>query len=90
MSDFWNRLMNKTPDAKKTASAPDKKPPVDLTMILSVTDGDKELEQRILNAFFTEAEKSMETLHLNCVDGQSPTWHGAAHKLKGGAGNMGF
>jgi|GEM_PF-754536 len=62
---------------------------IDLSLLDTFTNGDKEVEKEFLNLFLMQSDKNLLTLKANLVDGECKDWVEAAHQLKGGAANMG-
>ncbi len=65
-------------------------PPVDLTMLRTLTGGDSEIEKELMKTFVEQSDKNLETLKANDnADGENKPWTEAAHMLKGGSGSIG-
>ena len=65
-------------------------PPVDLTMLRTLTGGDAEIEKELMNTFVDQSDKNLETLkEFGSTEGESKPWMEAAHMLKGGSGSIG-
>lgn len=62
---------------------------IDLSLLDTFTNGDKELEKEFLGLFLTQSEKNVTTLKNSIVDGECKDWVEAAHQLKGGSANVG-
>ena len=65
-------------------------PPVDLTMLRTLTGGDPEIEKELMKTFVDQSDKNLETLKATGnTDGDNKPWMEAAHMLKGGSGSIG-
>lgn len=64
-------------------------PVVDLTMLKTFSDGDKDLEKEMIGIFVSQSEIDIDTLSKNRVSGKCEPWVEAAHRIKGGSANMG-
>jgi signal transduction histidine kinase/CheY-like chemotaxis protein/HPt (histidine-containing phosphotransfer) domain-containing protein len=62
---------------------------VNLELLKEISDGDKDIEHKLINVFITESDINISELTENCVDGFSNKWTEVAHKLKGAASNVG-
>lgn len=62
---------------------------VDLSCLEEYADGDPEVMEELLEAFYETVTESLKSLEGNIVDGESNAWSEAAHKLKGAAGYVG-
>lgn len=66
------------------------KPPVDLSLLGQFSEGDKDVEREFVALFVRETDKNIALLKEQAeTSGENEIWHGAAHKMKGGSGNMG-
>ena len=63
--------------------------PIDLSALHGIIGDDKSAERSLLELFLQDSEKSLELLSTQCVDEPSETWREAAHRMKGGAANVG-
>ena len=65
-------------------------PPVDLTMLRTLTGGDAEIEKELMETFVEQSDKNVETLRENSsAAGKNMPWIESAHMLKGGSGSIG-
>ena len=62
---------------------------VDFSIIKSFSEGDVEMEKEFISVFLMTSQESLQQLSNSCIDGENHEWIEAAHKLKGGAGNVG-
>lgn len=65
------------------------KPELDLSIIRSIADGNKELEHQFVTLFISETRKLLGQLEGTHLAELNKTWTETAHKIKGGASNMG-
>jgi signal transduction histidine kinase/CheY-like chemotaxis protein/HPt (histidine-containing phosphotransfer) domain-containing protein len=63
--------------------------PVNLAMLKTFTDGDRDIEKSMIHIFVTQSEKNIAALTSACVSGVCQEWVEAAHALKGGAAGVG-
>jgi len=69
---------------------PDETPPVDLTMLRTLTGGDQEIEKELMKTFVVQSDKNLETLkEFGATEGENKPWTEASHMLKGGSGSIG-
>ena len=64
-------------------------PALDLSMIRAIADGNKELEHQFITLFIGETRKLVGQLEGLCTSGLNKPWTEVAHKIKGGASNLG-
>lgn len=62
---------------------------INLDLLKDISEGDKDVESRLINLYLTESDASMIELKKYCVDGFSNEWVEVAHRLKGAASNVG-
>ena len=63
--------------------------PVNLEHLRLFTDGDKETEKELFEAFFAQSEESIKSLRLSHTNNDNENWRVAAHSFKGAAANLG-
>ncbi|MFA7275210.1 MAG: ATP-binding protein [Pseudobdellovibrionaceae bacterium] len=63
--------------------------PVDLRRLEEFTEGDKNIEQVVINLFLETAYESFGSLKEAILKGDPDAWKKAAHSLKGASGNLG-
>ncbi|MFA5040212.1 MAG: ATP-binding protein [Bdellovibrionales bacterium] len=72
------------------ASMSEETPPVDLTMLRTLTGGDAEVEKELMKTFVDQSDKNLNALKEYCsANGECKPWMEAAHMLKGGSGSIG-
>lgn len=64
-------------------------PPVDLTNIHSVTEGDKDMERELFNQFFESFDRLFGVLETSREEKDNAVWRSNAHALKGISLNVG-
>ncbi len=62
---------------------------VDLTNLIEITGGDKEIESLLFKAFIEGSDNNISLLEENYIDGAGEIWQREAHSLKGAAKNIG-
>lgn len=67
----------------------DTQPGIDLSYLHEYTDGDQDMINVLIDAFFEAAEESLTAFRRGIEEEDMATWKGAAHKLKGAAGYVG-
>jgi signal transduction histidine kinase/HPt (histidine-containing phosphotransfer) domain-containing protein len=80
------------PDEEEpTAEGPSPaQPPIDMTRLRSVTDGDAEREEELVRLFFAHAYQALDALRQDADGrGDGEGWRRAAHSLKGASANLG-
>ncbi len=69
---------------------PKERPPVDLTSLRAVTEGDPEVEKELMRTFILQSNNNIETLKKNSsAEGENKPWTEAAHMFKGASGSLG-
>ncbi len=63
--------------------------PVDLTNLHELTDGDRDFELQMFEAFFESAQQCLANLEASLAAEDSMAWRAAAHAFKGVAYNLG-
>ncbi|MDD3029053.1 MAG: ATP-binding protein [Alphaproteobacteria bacterium] len=90
LSQWINFEKNEDEKERSEATMPEKIPPVDLTILRTLTDGDAEVERELMKTFVTQSDKNLETLReTRSAEGKNEPWTEAAHMLKGGSGSIG-
>lgn len=64
-------------------------PIMDLSVIRSYSDGDKDVEREFAQIFYEQSKLQIAELAKHCVAGKSHEWVEISHSLKGGAATMG-
>jgi HPt (histidine-containing phosphotransfer) domain-containing protein len=67
----------------------DSEPPVDLSCLRAITDGDADADREMSVLFAMQGDANIQALQDNCRGGSHRNWAETAHMLKGSAANMG-
>lgn len=62
---------------------------INLDLLKDISEGDKDIERKLINLYLKESDSSIMELRKYCVDGFSNEWVEIVHKLKGAASNVG-
>ena len=76
-------------DAPPTSRAPAKESPADLTRLRELSDGDNAVLERLINLFLDDAEEHRRLLGAAIRSGDARRIESEAHRIKGGAGQVG-
>lgn len=87
--DMLVRIMKRWIDFSSTQIPAEKIPVVDLSMLHGIVGDDPRLEKELLKVFIDETQKSLNVLSGQKTDGSNHVWSETAHKIKGGAANIG-
>jgi PAS domain S-box-containing protein len=86
----WIAFNDESSKDKSGESMTQETPPVDLTMLRTLTGGDTEVEKELMKTFVDQSDKNLETLtEYGPSEGDCKPWMEAAHMLKGGSGSIG-
>lgn len=63
--------------------------PVDLRQLRNLTDGDSDLERKLLGLFVEQSQLCITSLKQHIHQGEEEEWKMQSHKFKGSAANIG-
>lgn len=80
---------DKSGEDKMSDAAKNDDNPVDMEHLRMFTDGNAEEEKELFEAFFSQAENSVEALQNSFSNDDNENWRSAAHRFKGASANLG-
>ena len=69
--------------------SPDSNVPLDLSILKTFSDGDKEVEKKLVGVYVVQSDKNLKTLAENSTNTGAKAWHDSAHMFKGGSSGIG-
>ncbi len=89
LKDILSQWLVFKPEDKIVAQTFDENVPVDFTQMRTFTDGDRDVEKELINAFILQSDLNLQTMRGNVADQDYKAWVEAAHMMKGGSGSIG-
>ena len=85
----WIAFKKPADSAKDALPASNGNMPLDLSMLKSFSEGDVEMEKKLVGAFVDQSDKNLKMLAENRANTGAKAWQETAHMLKGGASGIG-